>query len=206
MATAVTVFFIFGHGRTAGIVGCGHPTTSPASALRRIVSAVIVVVAFVVVIIIFVVVTAAAALVVFVVVTMVTMMPSVDDAVVVIVVVVAMVVMSVTYNGISDSSSAGRVVLDGGGHEGRGCPVTVEPGLQELVCGQEMVTRVYQTGRIQWRTAAETGQRRWGWRLVMLLLLMLVVQMVWRRPAATVVVVMLRMVTNGRGCRSVLVL
>jgi len=162
LAAVVTaaVVLVVGHGRAARIIGSGRPAPTTSSSFRRI-AVVVVVVAFAVVFVV-VAATATAAIVVVVVIFLVVVVtvtvPSVD-AVVIVVVVVVVIVMVVTVvvmmlvvsanDGVSGRlTPAGRVVLDGGGHQGSGGPVTVEPGLQELVSGQEMVAGVHQTGRV----------------------------------------------------------
>jgi len=228
LAAAPAVVLVVGHGRTARVVRSGQPTAAATSSLRRV-AAVVVVVAYVVVhvtaAIVVVLILVVHVVVVFVAVVVTT---SPIHAVVVVVVVVVMVpavllvvvVVVVTVSaddgvGGGCPSPAGNVVLHRGGHQRRGGTVTVEPRLQELVGGQKMVARVHQTGRVQRRTAPETGQRRRRRLLVLLLvvvvllLLVVVVMVVRRRPvAAVMVMVLLRVVTTDgrRGRRSVLVL
>lgn len=237
LADLPVVFLVVGHGRAARVVGRGQPTAMDTSTLF---ASVVVVVAFVVVdvdvsvaIAVFVVAAVVVVVVVVVVVTVLTTSPFHAVIVVIVVVSAPMVIVKVlvtvaailvvqvvvpcTDYSVGGSSPTGRVVVDGGCHQCGRRTVTVEPGLQELVGGQEMVTRVMdQTGRVQRRTANETGlqrRRRLQVMLLLVLLLLVVVLIVRRRSvaAATAVVMMvLRRVvmTANRGCsrRGVLIL
>lgn len=182
-AATAAVVLVVGHGRAARVVRSGRPAPATATALgRMVVTAVVVVVAFAVVVVVVVIVititaTAATAIVIVVVFIVVTVtVPSVNAVVVVVVVVMMTVAVVIVVLVVPADDRVGgclaparRVVLNGSGHQGRGGPVTIESGLQELVGGQEVVAGVHQTGRVQRRT-----ERR-RLRLVVRRLLLLVV-------------------------------